>query len=205
MLIYTIINHVTLVVSLAIYFFLHSLLANQKIKMRIVKMGMPYNWYRIAYNSIAIITLLPVVYTYTLCSKSTLLPFPGWVFFIGILLEFTGMILLILSLKQYRLEEFMGLEQLSRKQVQGQDHLVTSGLNAWVRHPLYFASLLILWGWWLTAPSPAVSLIVVISTIYLKIGSILEEQKLVNTFGKAYEVYRQKVRNGIIWIPGRNK
>jgi protein-S-isoprenylcysteine O-methyltransferase Ste14 len=71
--------------------------------------------------------------------------------------------------------------------------LNTSGLNAQVRHPLYFGTLLALWGTFLLYPTDASLLVAGVSTLYLLIGSKLEERKLEQQFGDAYRSYQRKV------------
>jgi len=86
---------------------------------------------------------------------------------------------------------FIGLEQAlgfgsTRK---APDKLVVDGLYHWVRHPLYTASLLMIWltpvmSWNVLALNLGL-------TAYLIIGSIFEERKLVQQFGDAYVEYRK--------------
>jgi protein-S-isoprenylcysteine O-methyltransferase Ste14 len=76
--------------------------------------------------------------------------------------------------------------------------LATSGLYGFVRHPLYFAWVLLVFG----APSMTATraTFAIVSTIYLAAAIPWEERSLVDTFGPDYEAYRRKVR----WrmIPG---
>jgi hypothetical protein len=76
--------------------------------------------------------------------------------------------------------------------------LETSGLYAFVRHPLYFAWALFVF----TTPTMTATRLTfaVISTGYLALAIPWEERSLRQTFGPAYETYQTKVR----WrmIPG---
>ena len=74
------------------------------------------------------------------------------------------------------------------------DHvpLVTTGLYGFVRHPLYFAWALIVFG---TPHMTATRLtFAIVSTLYLAIAIPLEEQALVRTFGARYHDYQKRVR-----------
>jgi protein-S-isoprenylcysteine O-methyltransferase Ste14 len=76
--------------------------------------------------------------------------------------------------------------------------LTTSGVFAFVRHPLYF-------GWALLVfASPTMTatraVFAVVSTAYVAMAIPWEERALVETFGGAYEAYRLKVRSRM--IPG---
>ena len=65
---------------------------------------------------------------------------------------------------------------------------MTGGLYRSVRHPLYTFSLLILW----LSPSVSINSFVVYAslTVYVLIGIIFEERKLLREFGQAYADYR---------------
>jgi protein-S-isoprenylcysteine O-methyltransferase Ste14 len=75
---------------------------------------------------------------------------------------------------------------------------MTGGLYRYVRHPLYTFSLLILW------LSPAMSLntfiVYLALTVYILIGIIFEERKLVREFGEEYVGYRSVTP---MLIPGK--
>jgi protein-S-isoprenylcysteine O-methyltransferase Ste14 len=65
---------------------------------------------------------------------------------------------------------------------------MTGGLYHYVRHPLYTFSLLILW---LSPTMTLNSFIVYLAlTIYILIGIVFEERKLLREFGEEYANYR---------------
>jgi protein-S-isoprenylcysteine O-methyltransferase Ste14 len=76
--------------------------------------------------------------------------------------------------------------------------LKTTGLYGFVRHPLYFAWMLVVFA---TPDMTATRFVfALVSTLYLAIAIPWEERALVATFGRDYERYRERVR----WrmIPG---
>ena len=70
--------------------------------------------------------------------------------------------------------------------------LKTNGVYAFVRHPVYFGWVLIVFG----VPTMTMTRLVfaVVSTAYLAIAVPFEERSLIETFGAEYASYRQKVR-----------
>ena len=91
-----------------------------------------------------------------------------------------------LAVLQTDVLSFVGLRQL----IEGEEKsdLVTSGLYRFVRHPLYTFSLLILW----LSPSMTVNSFIVYAalTIYILIGTVFEERKLLREFGEEYANYK---------------
>jgi len=91
---------------------------------------------------------------------------------------------------------FIGLRQIYQRagdisSTEGTGTLITTGIYARVRHPIYTFTL----GAVLLAPTMSLDRfwIFLLSVAYLAIGIPLEERKLIRTFGKAYENYRRQV------------
>jgi len=100
------------------------------------------------------------------------------------------------SLWRVNLMRFFGVRQFIRLLHDEPDPrdspvLVTKGIYRWVRHPLYFFSLLFIW----LTPVMTVNILAfnIAVTIYFRIGSIFEECKLVQEFGTAYREHQQTV------------
>lgn len=111
-----------------------------------------------------------------------------------------GWVGLVLVLGTYDLGRFSGLAQLRAAKrgiaVDDDEALITSGVHAYVRHPLYTAAFLILWGgaWNDLGLATAVW-----GSLYLLIGSRFEERRLARLHGTAYEAYRNRVPAFIPW------
>lgn len=75
--------------------------------------------------------------------------------------------------------------------------LTTSGPYRWVRHPLYFFVLLMVWS------NPHLTLdrllFNVLWTVWIYIGAFLEELDMIVDFGEAYREYKRKVPMLIPW------
>jgi methanethiol S-methyltransferase len=89
---------------------------------------------------------------------------------------------------------FFGIRQIlsfgKTKAIQPSDGIKKSGLLGIMRHPMYLA--LIIYLWCQTAKLADIVVNIVL-TVYIFIGTILEEKKLVLEFGEAYIQYQKEV------------
>jgi protein-S-isoprenylcysteine O-methyltransferase Ste14 len=152
-------------------------------------------WYRIFYSLAAGLTFLPVLILVGILPDRELYSIPDpWVW-LTTAIQLAALVLFLWALLQTDVMRFIGLWQLVRGgepvPVDEHERLVTSGPYRWVRHPLYFTTIMILLFWpTMTANWAA---FVAVSTAYFYLGSIPEEQKLVEEFGDAYRRYQQVV------------
>jgi protein-S-isoprenylcysteine O-methyltransferase Ste14 len=106
------------------------------------------------------------------------------------------------SLRWYDSGEFLGINQWRRhaRETQDAEALTLSPLHRYVRHPWYALGLLLIWtrdlnaAWLLTAT---------VVTVYVWVGSRLEEGKLIALHGEVYRRYRARVPALFPW-PGRS-
>ena len=194
-------------ITFLIWALLHSLLAMRRTKAWARRrMGeRPFTGlYRLLYNVISFITILPVFYVMWTAVPPTLLwqiPAP-WVY--GAMgLRLIGLVGLAVALWQTDIWDFVGIRQAVRF-LQGAEEmnlppkLVTGGMYALVRHPLYFFSMLVLWfGSPMLLPSFLFNLL---ATGYFYAGSRVEERRLADFFGETYAAYRQRVP-GLLPLP----
>jgi protein-S-isoprenylcysteine O-methyltransferase Ste14 len=75
--------------------------------------------------------------------------------------------------------------------------LITHGPYHWIRHPLYVSALLLLWSY----PDLTLDrlLLNMLFTVWVIAGTLLEERKLVASYGEAYRSYQRKVPMMIPW------
>ena len=99
----------------------------------------------------------------------------------------------VIALGSYDMREFTGLSYLDETDPDPGE-LITTGLNRYVRHPLYFAGILLMMGYLLIFFTDVNLLLVAIIFIYLIIGAQYEEKKLEATFGEDYRKYQEKVK-----------
>lgn len=183
----------------AAFGFAHSLLASAAIKARL------HGWlggrYRLAYNGFAIVTLAIVFWG----GHATLGDLPAYALsgthkiLLGGL-EIAGWFLMFWALGGYDLGRFAGTAQVRADNdgsaLDEDGPLRTDGLHRYVRHPLYSAVFLVLWG---AAWSPLGLMTALFGSVYLVIGTWLEERRLIARYGDNYTAYRTRVPAFVPW------
>jgi protein-S-isoprenylcysteine O-methyltransferase Ste14 len=189
-------------IAVAAYGALHSLLASNVVKQAFQDaLGQTSDrFYRLFFNIVGGLTFLPVLAVAALDPGQTLYQLTRpWV-----LLTSAGqalaVILLLLGLLQTDSLHFLGLRQLLHPGAQEPGELVINGLYCHVRHPLYSTGLLLIW----LTPVMTTSVLALNLglTLYIIVGSIFEERRLVGEFGQAYIDYQRRVPR-LIPVPGR--
>ena len=145
-------------------------------------------WYRLVYNVVAFVTFVPVLVLMVTAVPDTLLwQIPALLSWLARLLQLLGVVGLGIALWQTDVWSFAGVRQVmaylrgEAAAVDGEQRLVVDGPYAWVRHPLYFFSLVVLGA----TPEMRLNwfLLALLSTLYFWLGSIYEERKLRARFG----------------------
>lgn len=154
-------------------------------------------YYRLVFNLVGLVTLLPVLALVLLLPDQALYRFPAPWQMLGYALQVGGVGMLVAGVLHTDAWAFLGLRQLTAADPTAGDRLVVHGLYSWVRHPLYTAGLLFMWG----TPVMSANLFAAYLglSIYLYIGALFEERKLLRVFGAEYAAYRARVP---MLIPG---
>jgi len=96
--------------------------------------------------------------------------------------------------RRYDFRQFMGLNQLKGRNdcaaLTDDCSLDKDGVLGVIRHPWYTGGILIIWARPLDAAAILTNLVV---SGYLVLGAFLEERKLMQRFGNAYDAYRRQV------------
>jgi protein-S-isoprenylcysteine O-methyltransferase Ste14 len=188
----------------AAYGALHSLLASKLAKQVAARRFGPAaaRLYRLGYNLIGLVSLLPLLALPLLLPDQSLyvIPFPWVLLTLGI--QLAALAIVLLAVGQTDVWEFLGVRQLLGGGALGSRPLVETGLYRWVRHPAYAAGLLFIW----LLPRMSMNLLAlnVGLTAYLWLGSRLEERKLVEEFGPVYRAYQCRVP-GLFPRPWHNR
>ncbi len=176
------------------YFLLHSLLASQAIKGRFSRQ----RCYRLSYNVIALVTLLPLIWLHTLYSGQMVIQWqPPWTWLAG-LMSLAALACFLWTLRYYDLGEFSGWRTCrdGRKDA-AEGRLVISPPHRYVRHPWYSCALVLIW---CHDMDLAQLLTATLLSAYLVIGSRLEERRLIGEYGNQYREYIRSVP-GLIPLP----
>jgi protein-S-isoprenylcysteine O-methyltransferase Ste14 len=177
-----------LIFTIVLWGIVHSLLASmgfKKFLRRVLGDGF-MKFYRLLYNLFAVISIAPALYLMVSLPNTTLYQIPAPWKYLMLAGQGISVLLLFIAVFQTDVLSFAGLRQLVEEEKTG--NLVTTGLYRSVRHPLYTFSLLILW----FSPSMTFNsfLVYIALTVYVLIGIIFEERKLLREYGKEYADYK---------------
>jgi protein-S-isoprenylcysteine O-methyltransferase Ste14 len=151
------------------------------------------SYYRIIFNLVSTVLLLPIAYEYYLLPSEVVFTTTLFYQIAGSLLSVTGVYIVIDGFKNYRTDEFLGTYQIKNHHDFHPSKLSRDGWNGIVRHPLYFGGILIIIGLFIIIPTIKLGLTAILVIVYLYIGSIWEEKKLKSEFGNDYDTYKREV------------
>jgi protein-S-isoprenylcysteine O-methyltransferase Ste14 len=183
-----------ILLACALYGFIHSLLASNGFKRaaaRMVGQRAYQMFYRLFFVIAAVITTGLLLALVPLLPDRTLYAIRAPWLYLTLALQALAAAALAVGLLQTGAMRFLGLRQIFEStQAAAPEKLIVSGLYRWVRHPLYTAALVFIW----LSPVMTWNLLALYLgiTAYLLIGTIFEEQKLVEQFGAAYREYRER-------------
>ena len=184
--------------SLAAFAGIHSLTASLPFKRLIMRSlgNRAERLYLPAYSIVSVLTLLPLIYSLYKNPGRVLYKIPSpwrWLMVGGQLIA--G----IIAPRAFRdaPHRFEIHSQLSAPEAHEKGSLKIRGIYRWVRDPFLLSGLVMIW----LTPIMTVNLLVInlLTTIYLFLGSLHWETRLVAQFGDEYREYRKKVHR---IIPG---
>jgi len=178
------------------YCFLNSFLISIKftnILTRILKNY--YAFYRLFYVLISLVLLVWVINIPTQLDNEIVITYvPPWSIIRQILTWGSLLMFFWAFFFNYDSLSFFGIRQILNfgkvKQINPSGEIKKSGLLAITRHPMYLALIIYLWCQTFNMADIVVNAIL---TIYVIIGTKLEEKKLVLEFGDTYKIYQQEV------------
>jgi protein-S-isoprenylcysteine O-methyltransferase Ste14 len=171
---------------------LHSLLAADWWKQWVQrKMGGWFPYYRLFYSLLALLLLIVIVLYHWQIPYLLLWHTPLWLQVISLLLFAAGLAIMAVCTRKY----FFYLSGIAVlfPQKESSTKLETGGMHRYVRHPLYFGTLLTLWALLPLLPLLSYLVTCVMVTLYTCIGVVMEERKLRKEFGREYVEYQNRV------------
>jgi protein-S-isoprenylcysteine O-methyltransferase Ste14 len=189
-----------ILLAVFIYGLLHSILASLWAKAQARHWFGPVadRWFRLLYNFLAVVLLLPVLLLPVLLPDKQIYSIPYPWRLVNHTIQALAIVMLIIGVKQTGVSSFAGLRQLFAPEDLHPPRLVVNGLYRYMRHPLYTAGLLFIW----LTPTMTCNLLALYIglTIYILVGAYFEERKLLREFGEEYRVYQAKTPMFIPWI-----
>jgi len=153
-----------------------------------------YAFYRIFFVSFSVALLIPLVrYTDQFDTNIIITYSLPWNIVRYILLVGSLSMFFWAFFIDYDSLSFFGIRQIlnfRKEKIDSSNDLKKSGLLGIVRHPMYFALVVALWCNTFTITGIMINIIL---TLYVIVGTILEEKKLALEFGDAYVKYQQEV------------
>ncbi|MDR3587950.1 MAG: NnrU family protein [Desulfosporosinus sp.] len=157
-------------------------------------MGQYFAFYRLTYNLFSLILFVIILsFTRTLDSELVIQFSPPWTIIQSISL-LTSCVVMIWAFLSYDYLEFVGIRQIidlsKKKDSTHPKTIIKKGLLGIVRHPMYLATIIFMWS---LDSTRADVLTHIVLTIYILVGIIFEERKLVKQHGTVYIEYRKVV------------
>jgi protein-S-isoprenylcysteine O-methyltransferase Ste14 len=152
-----------------------------------------YAFYRLFYVMLSIVLLIPLIKYTGHTDNIILITYPMPLNIVRYILIFGSLIMFLWAFFfNYDFLSFFGIRQILNfgKENNSSKEISKKGLLGIIRHPMYFALIIYLWCQMFSAVDLVVNTLL---TIYIIIGTFLEEKKLVLEFGDSYIKYQQEV------------
>lgn len=182
---------------------LHSLLISRAVSSRIKeRLGVYGRYYRLLYNVISLLSLLPLIIYIHLNPCSVMFWWTGYFVVIRWLCLLIALLCFLLGSRRYDFHTFLGINQIrsghDQHLLSGEQVFSRQGILGIIRHPWYAGSVLFIWSV-LGEYSQAACVAGAVFTLYLFAGACLEERRLLGMFGASYRQYQQEVSMFIPW------
>lgn len=191
---------ITIIISMCAWCVLHSWLAAFSTKEMMQRLfGVEIRrYYRLIFIVVAGVTLLPILGLVLFLPSCVLWVIPAPWLYLTVTLQVLALLGIVFTVLQVDTLAFIGLRQLYNPDAEAEAELVTRGFYRWVRHPLYFFSLVIFWLFPIMTDLGLA--FVIVSSLYFIIGTIPEERKLEKIYGDSYRAYQKEVPRIIPWL-----
>lgn len=154
-------------------------------------LGNSFRFYRLYYSVFATVYLVPLLYLQFTIESVRVWERQVFSESAGVLMVIAGLTVMFICIRKYFFD-LSGVKVLV-KGSHSPNQLQTDGLHTIVRHPLYFGTLLFIWGCSFLFPLLSNLIACSLISIYTIAGIQMEERKLIAEFGEQYKVYARKV------------
>jgi protein-S-isoprenylcysteine O-methyltransferase Ste14 len=165
-----------------------------------MKLGSSFRFYRLFYNFVSLVTLIPLVYYSHMLREAPVFHWEGSWGIVQIFLLTISVYLFVAGGKHYSWAKFCGISQIKAGRaglsLADNNTFVVSGIHRIIRHPWYLGGILIVWVQDLSASTILINMVI---SVYFMIGAVLEERKLVIEFGEKYCEYQRTVSMLFPW------
>jgi methanethiol S-methyltransferase len=189
-------KYLVIILLWAAYCFLHSFMISiwfSNIMKRLLRNY--YAFYRLFYVLVSALLLVPLIRFTIQLDHEVVITYSSTLDIIRYILFASGLLVFVKAFFiDYDVLHFLGLRQalkfnMTEKESSNKE-LKKNGLLGIVRHPMYSAVIIVLWCNTFTVADIIVNAVL---TIYVVIGTLLEERKLVIEFGDSYVRYQNEV------------
>lgn len=158
------------------------------------KLGLQFRFYRLFYNTVALVTLIPLAAYSLSIDQEPVFRWEGYWKIGKYLLLITSFFLFTAGGRHYSLGQLLGVRQIKTGRT-GQllsefNTFDSSGVLGVIRHPWYTAGILLVWAGDMGLSALLINIVI---SAYFVIGTILEERKLLLAFGESYRKYQGNV------------
>jgi protein-S-isoprenylcysteine O-methyltransferase Ste14 len=164
------------------------------------KLGGGFRFYRLFYNAVSLVTLIPLVYYSHTLREAPIFHWEGPLGIVQVFLLAVSVYLFVAGGRHYSWARFWGISQIKAgragSSLADSSTFVVSGIHRIIRHPWYLGGILIVWAQDMSASTILINMII---SVYFMIGAVLEERKLVIEFGEKYREYQRTVSMLFPW------
>ena len=190
-------EYLVLIILWIIWCFIHSGMISLTVTDYLKKiLGSYYKFYRLFFNLVAFTTFIPLIFYSKSLKGPILFRWEGSLTIVQIALLIIVMSLFIAGLFKYDILQILGIRQIksgkSHATLSESGDIDTSGILSITRHPWYLATIMLVWTYF-REMYVSTLIVNIILTIYLIIGTILEERKLIIELGDSYRHYMNRV------------
>jgi protein-S-isoprenylcysteine O-methyltransferase Ste14 len=164
------------------------------------KLGGSFRFYRLFYNVVSLVTLIPLVYYSHTLREAPIFHWEGPLGIVQVFLLAVSIYLFVAGGRHYSWARFWGISQIKAgragSSLADSSTFVVSGIHRIIRHPWYLGGILIVWAQDMSSSTILINMVI---SVYFMIGAVLEERKLVIEFGEKYREYQRTVSMLFPW------